>query len=623
MSASTFVAQDPIQQWTCGDTIAELQRAWPRILPVRPIPGGVELTWSDFLAGAGGSSSGIHLVPGCWVVMAVNHWPIAVQTHNMNLPWADHDVANVARVDPRRYQTTDMAWFSPECTFWSVARGEKCDYDAASDQLALPGLAPEQDESPAAKEARWRSRMLMRDVVRFTRHHRYRGVIVENVPDILKWARFDDWLKEMHDEGYRHKVITLNSAFAGALGDPAPQLRDRVYVVFWRAEYRTPDWDKWLRPACWCPTCGDVVQGIYTAKPGPRRPMRYGPRRAQYFYRCPKTPCRGKPVEPYVMPADAIINYALPTTRIGDRKRPLAKATRARVAAGIARHMSPVVAEVAGNTFERRPGVRTSSVRTPITTQTATATKALACPPLLVPAGGTWRDQASPADRPMPTVTATENSAVVEVPPFLSVLRSGRPRTIDVTDPLATVVANGSNHALVVPLRRHGVAAPAGTHPIATVAAGGTHHALVMRNNQGGAEMLTPTGQPVRTLTTKGHQSLVQAPGHALFQYDTGTLRPLSDPLPTQTTVEGDALLGVAVDVDDCTLRMLAVDEIKQGMAFDAGFLFVPTSGENKIRMLGNAVTPPAARDLAACLMEAITGVQIDLAPRDRFLLAA
>jgi DNA (cytosine-5)-methyltransferase 1 len=36
----------------------------------------------------------------------------------------------------------------------------------------------------------------------------------------------------MHQLGYQHKVITLNSAFANALGRGAPQLRDRVYVVF-------------------------------------------------------------------------------------------------------------------------------------------------------------------------------------------------------------------------------------------------------------------------------------------------------------------------------------------------------------------------------------------------------
>ena len=65
--------------------------------------------------------------------------------------------------------------------------------------------------------------------------------------------------------------------------------------------------------------------------------------------------------------------------------------------------------------------------------------------------------------------------------------------------------------------------------------------------------------------------------------------------------MEGDALLGVAVDVDDCTLRMLAVGEDQdEGMAFGVGFLFDALDEENKIRMLGNVVRQWAARDLAA-----------------------
>ncbi|WP_228496592.1 hypothetical protein [Pseudoclavibacter sp. VKM Ac-2888] len=63
---------------------------------------------------------------------------------------------------------------------------------------------------------------------------------------------------------------------------------------------------------------------------------------------------------------------------------------------------------------------------------------------------------------------------------------------------------------LLVPLRNHGVAKHA-TSPIDTVNADGNHHGLVMRNNSGGAEMTTPVVEPLRTLTTAGHQSLIRA----------------------------------------------------------------------------------------------------------------
>jgi DNA (cytosine-5)-methyltransferase 1 len=160
------------------------------------------------------------------------------------------------------------------------------------------------------------------------------------------------------------------------------------------------------------------------------------------------------------------------------------------------------------------------------------------------PTGGTRRRDAAPVTRPMATRTTTENDAVV-VPPgaVLTVLRSDRSRTIPPRAPLATVVADGSNHALVVPLegrdgqrsrgtdeplraqttrhqdalvvplRNNGVARPASSAPLVTVAAGGKHQALVMRNNdtQAGNQgyLSTPVGEPLRTLTTAGHQSLV------------------------------------------------------------------------------------------------------------------
>lgn len=547
--ATPYYPTPPIQVWTCDDTLAELHGATPRTLPVRPTPTGVELTWSDYFAGAGGSSSGIAQVPGAGVKIAVNHWPLAIETHNFNHPATDHDTACLARTDPSRYPGTDLAWFSPECTYWSVARGDKCDYDDTAEQVALDVLDGDPD-TPEAKEAKWRSRMLMRDVVRFSRHHRYKAVIVENVPDILKWAALDRWLAEMAAEGYRHKIITLNSAFAQATGLPAPQLRDRVYVVFWLARYRTPHWDKWLRPKGFCPGCGETVRAIYHPKPGKRRAMRYG-RKAQYTYRCPKKTCRGEQVQPLVIPAAAAINWQLPAERIGDRRKPLATKTRARIAAGLARHCRQ---------------------------------------PILTPAGGTWNDEPTPVSGPMRTRTTRENEALV-------VPLEGRPGVFArcVGEPYRSQTTRHQD-ALVVPLRNHGNAEPASV-PLRTVAAGGQHHALVM---------------PYTAVTTEAEQSM-GAWGHALYAYDTGRMRPLREPMPSQTTVEGDALLGTADDVDNCTLRMLDIDEIREAMAFTRGYVLLGSAKRDKVRMLGNAVTPPSARDLAACVQEAITGVDIAL----------
>src|SRR5262249_19485889 len=139
------------------------------------------------------------------------------------------------------------------------------------------------------------------------------------------------------------------------------------------------------------------------------------------------------------------------------------------------------------------------------------------------------------------------------------------------------------------------------------------------RNTTAGGDqgkMCTPVDEPIRTVLAEGpRQSLVDAT-RAVYAYDTGELRPVDQPLPTQTTVEGDALLELLSDyIDACTLRMLAIKEVQAGMGFGDWVHLLGQAKKDRMRMLGNAVTPCAARDLAAALMEAITGVQVELAP--------
>lgn len=557
------------------------------------------LTLSDYFCGAGGSSSGAELVPGVKVRIAANHWDLAVQTHNANFPHADHDMADISGIDPRRHPTTDIGWFSPECTNWSVAKGVKQTYDGRPVQLEL---GQDEDDEPLADEAAQRSRMLMQDVPRFTEFHHYRAVIVENVTDILKWEHLGAWLARMANMGYRHRTVVLNSAFAVALGPGAPQLRDRVYFVFWREEYAEPDFAKWTRPPAYCPTCDEDVAAIKVDKPGKPRAMRYG---QQYDYRCPRISCRGAVVQPYALPAAAVIDWALPGQRIGDRAKPLQPKTMARIEAGLRRFSRPV----------------------------------------LTPAGGTWNESAHPVDLPMRARTTRETEGIA-CPPFLAVMRTNA--TVQgVNEPLHTVSAGGGHHglvepflvpmegrdgkqprgvdvpmrsqtaraqdAIVVPLRNNGVARPAVESPFMAFAAGGTHHGLVMRNNTVRGDqgyLSTPTSEPLRSVTTAGHQSLIRW-GDAIFPYDGVGLRPIRLPLPAQTTVQGDALVGPAIEVEDCTFRMLEVAEIHRGMAFLADYRLPFGSKRERVRLLGNAVTPPAARDLIAAVVEAITGDSI------------
>ncbi|WP_291419676.1 DNA cytosine methyltransferase, partial [Actinophytocola sp.] len=548
---------------------------------------------TDLFCGAGGSSSGAEAVAGVRVRMASNHWALAIETHNTNLPHVDHDIADVSEVDPRRYPYTDLAWFSPECTYWSQSRGHKQDFAVSEDQGALFG----EDGRPLPSEAAARSRALMQDVPRFADHHRYKAIIVENVPDILKWTGLTAWRGRMRRLGYRCQIITLDSAFCHQLGAPAPQFRSRAYFVFTLEIYPVPDLDRWTRPQAWCPTCDAVVTAVYAAK-NPDRPFgRYG---QQYLYRCPAVSCRHSVVHPYVLPAAAAIDWTTPGDRIGDRSKPLAAKTIARIEAGLRRYARPTVIEAAGNTYERRPGVRAWPVEDPLRTLHTTASKALACPPfltvlrthggtvsvaepmrtlvagtvahaLLVPVEGRDGKNAQPTTGPARTQTARNETGLL-VPAGGTWNTDARP----VDEPMRTRTTRDTEAVVVVPMRNHN--RPKSTRePFDTFAANGRHHALLMRNNSSrgtGAEMSTPVTEPMRTLTTTGHQSLVWNPD-LLVAYDTGTLRTLGRTLPTQTTIEGDALLESGITVQDCLFRMLMPEEIKLGMAFAPDFVLL------------------------------------------------
>lgn len=508
------------------------------------------LTLSDLFCGAGGSSTGATMARGVEVRVASNHWQLAVETHNTNHPDADHICADLSQIHPRYFPRTDVLWASPECTNHSVAKGKP----RATMQDSLI------DERPLPDEAAERSRATMWDVVRFTEHHKYAAILVENVVEVTEWLPFKAWLMAMHALGYDHRIISLNSMHAQAHGLPAPQSRDRVYVAFWRKGDAPPDFDDMQRPEAWCPSCGEVVRSVQTWKNG-RTVGRYG---RQYYYRCPKHGCRGQKVEPAWLPAASIIDWSLPATRIGDRAKPLADKTRARIAAGIARYWSAIHLEAAGNTYDAAdpkhpqhgdPGAyyRAWPISDPLRTIHTWESKALA-----IPVEGRDGKQAQPVSQPLRTQTTRLETALA----FIAELRGGSSDARAITDPLSTITAGGNHHGLVMTYYGQGGVTPT-SDPLATLTTV-ERHALLMRNNTGGAEMTTPVSEPARTITTAAHQSL---------------------------------LMGQTVDVDDVLFRMLEPSEAKRAMAFPTDYVILGNRRE-QVRMAGNAVTPPAARDL-------------------------
>jgi DNA (cytosine-5)-methyltransferase 1 len=568
----------------------------------------LSLTVTDLFAGAGGSSTGAVSVPGISIRIASNHWQRAVEVHNANHPEAEHVCADISQVNPRRFPTTDTLWASPECTNHSRAKGKLFD--------GQPDLFGEVLPDDAAE----RSRATMWDVVRFSEVHRYKAVIVENVVEAARWLPFRAWLLAMESLGYEHHIVYLNSMHAHAAGPPAPQSRDRMYVVFWRKGDTRPDFEKWQTPRAWCPACERVVEARQVWKR-----QWWGRYRQQYVYTCPT--CKAI-VEPGWLPAATAIDWSLPGTRIGDRGRPLAEKTRARIAAGIARYWRPLTVEAAGNTYDaanpRHPQhgdpngyYRAWPVEEAFRTLHTSESKGLAYPPFIVERRFAYRTRG--VDEPLSTLTANDTSKAL-ISPFIAELRGGGSDARSVGEALATIVASGNHHALVQPpflmditrsydghranrswtvdeamptqttQQQYALVAPyygtsrdakPASDPLGTLTTR-DRYALIMRNNTARGDqgqMSTPVHEALRTITTAGHQSLI---------------------------TPGD-LEAAAAQVDDCLFRMLEPHEVAAGMAFPGDYKWDGTRRE-RVRMAGNAVTPPAARDLIACVTEALTG---------------
>lgn len=575
------------------------------------------ITVTDLFSGAGGSTTGAIQVPGVRVRIAANHFQVVTDIHALNHPDTDHAVVDLHLERPSFFPKTDMLWASPECTKWSQANGAKA-----------PAIDAGLFEDPLSDDAKTRSRLLMFDVLKFIEYHRYRLVIVENVVDIATQAQYRTawtiWRQELRAIGYEFRVVSLNSMHAQLMGMPAPQSRDRIYVVAWPIGAKAPDLDKVVRPRAFCDRCDTAVDSVQSFKPK-RSVGRY---RQAYVYCCPRC---GSIVEPGWLPAAAAIDWSIPGERVGDRLKPK---TRARIAAGIARYWGPIHLEGAGNTYDAAdtnhpqhgdPNAywRTWSTSEPLKALHTTNSKALA-----VPVEAREGKEAHTVDAPFRTLTTRAETAFVmtnqhsnrarstsEALPTATTATGGgsgiveRPFVAEmygtstarpVSEPAGTFTAGGNHHALVQSYYANGraqeISEPLGT--LTTV----DRYALIHRNNTGGAEMTTPASEVLRTLTTAGHQSLIHT--------GTPTGRPRVSPADLKAAEEM---------VPDVLFRMFQPHEVAAGMAFPVDYKWQPPdrakpiSNRDLVKAAGNAVTPPSARDLVAVCVESL-GFEIEAA---------
>lgn len=544
------------------------------------------LTVTDQFCGAGGSSIGA-VAAGVELHLAMNHWQLAIETHNSNFPNALHDCADISATNPKRYPSTDVLITSPECTNHSLAKGVK---RKQAPQLNLFGGKATLD--PAAE----RSRATMWDVPRFAEEHRYNIIIVENVVDARYWELWDAWLHAMDLLGYDHHIVYFNSMFA----HPTPQSRDRMYVVFWRKGNHTPNLD--FRPRAHCPRCERDVEAVQAWK---KKNQRWGRYKKQYIYVCPTC---AQPVEPYYYAAANAIDWALPAPRIGDRKKPLKDKTLARIQAGLEKFAIPflydsihtargdrhqdMVWPVSGpgrtqigvpthglvvppftveTAYSHAGNDRNHNVNDALVTQTTRQTLGLVVPPFIYNYYG--NEFMTTPDEGMPTITGIVKQALI-VPPFVMSMNHSDIRNRPISEGLATVMPHVSPGLVVPP------------------------YIVNMQADNAPTEITAP----LPTQLTGDHRYLVLPFIVSYYTRTTGNgaaLTSLDESLPTMPTwaVHYLATPGEKPTVDDCGFRMLQPHEIQRAMAFPDDYTVLGAT-RDKVKLLGNAVTPPVMQML-------------------------
>lgn len=236
----------------------------------------------DNFAGGGGASTGIEAALGRPIDIAINHDPQAIAMHRINHPRTQHLITNVMDVDPRRLargRRIGLAWFSPDCTYHSKARGGK----------------PFRDRDTAR-----RRRGLAWSVTTWAKQAGPSLIMLENVEEFAYWgplredgticpqrrgSTFRRWVRMLENLGYAVDMRELPASEYGA-----PTFRKRLFVIARRDGQ-------------------EIVFPEATHGPG---------------------------LQPYRTAAECI-DWSIPCPSIFERKRDLVDATKRRIARGVMR----------------------------------------------------------------------------------------------------------------------------------------------------------------------------------------------------------------------------------------------------------------------------------------------
>lgn len=523
----------------------------------------------DFFAGFGGSSSGL-VEAGFELATAYNHWDRAIQVHAANHSRADHVQGDLSGFDMRWLpKRARFLWASPECTWHSPAGGRaRPKRDTALDMF--------DDHVPSA--AGERSRATMWDPIRAAEARKFDVVMIENVPEVAAWPLFSVWLKAWEALGYSWQIVNVSAAHVYGPGNPpAGQWRDRIYVVLARKGIRIPRIEP--RPLAWCEQCDDVVEAVQSWKKP--HPIQVGKYRRQYDYVCGRNAHARTVVEPFVLPASAVIDWSDLGTRIGDRPRALAAATMRRIEVGLRMFARPAVVAHSGQTWDAaKPGHRqhgelegyyrvwAADTDPLMTRQAGGSGDGIAVPPHMVAVnhgGGEGRAQLL-AGGPLPTRSTKIGDGLV-FPPFVAEMYGTSTARSAEHEAMSAVTAGGNHHGLAVP-------------PGAFLS-----RQYTPKSNDEGRHLNTPVTSPTGPITaTGGNHALVVPQSHRPAPYE-GAL---------------------PFELEDVRFRMLGPTEHLRAQRFWEGY---DTSAANKsetTKGAGNAVPVNCAHWIGAQVLAAV-----------------
>jgi DNA (cytosine-5)-methyltransferase 1 len=520
----------------------------------------------DQFCGGGGTSTGLaqvclerSLTPRLY---ALNHWPVALATHEKNHPWAVHLSEEMRNLDPLKVVTEgrlDLLVSSPECTYFSIARGGK--------------PSDEQLRSSPYEVVRWMGAL------------RPEAVLVENVPEFRAWGPLDKdgfpipektgvtfriWIGRMKGLGYSVDYRVLNAAdYGGATS------RKRLFVI---------------------------------ARKGP----------APISWPVPSHASRAKPILGRIpwRPAREVIDWTLEGESLFTRRRPLSYATWRRIVVGLERYGGPEV----------QPFLRTYRKMTGLDDARDSPKNVKGGPQSFIQymehSGGT----VGSVDDPFKTITTAKGGSFGMVNPFIvrtnfdcwkTQNRMGAaPRPTD--EPLQTVTASGPHLALTEPFivpvvgrrARQGVVPTGVGDPVPTlqtrVGLWLADAVIIPRHGEreGQVSRSHSVDEPMPTVPASGPAMLAR--GFLVKYYGNGdNVESVDDPFSTLTTHERHALVRpVVIDGKflDIRLRMIQPHELSGAMGFPKDYEFVGKKTD-VVRQIGNAVEVNVARALVSSLL--------------------